>query len=132
MNRHAVSLAADSAATVTHWVEGKPQPRYFKGANKIFQLSNVHPVGMMIYDSATLQEVPWELVVKDFRKKLGDKSFNELVGYAEELFGFIKEHAHLFPTGYQATLFKDEAEKHAWAFLLGASQDDAVTKAVDG
>src|SRR5262249_17347691 len=30
------------------------------------------------------------------------------------------------------TLFKDEAEKHAWAFLLGASQDDAVTKAVDG
>jgi hypothetical protein len=35
---------------------------------------------MMIYDSSTLQEVPWELVAKEFRKRLGDKSFNELSG----------------------------------------------------
>jgi len=131
MNRHAVALAADSAVTVMQWSEGKPQPRYFKGANKIFQLSHDHPVGMMIYDSATLHEVPWELIVKDFRKSLGDKSFNEMAGYAEELFRFIKEHAHLYPAEYQATLFKDEAEKHGWAFLFGAGQDDSVTKAAD-
>jgi|SRR5215813_6676404 len=35
MNRHAIALAADSATTVTQWVEGRPQHRYFKGANKI-------------------------------------------------------------------------------------------------
>jgi hypothetical protein len=131
MNRQAVALAADSAATVMHWVDGKPEPRYFKGANKIFQLSDHHPVGMMIYGSATLQEVPWELVVKDFRKSLGDKSFNSLEGYADELFGFIRDHAHLFPADYQVTLLKDEAEKQAWAYLAGASQDDSVTKATD-
>ncbi len=131
MNRHAIALAADSATTVTQWVEGRPQPHYFKGANKIFQLSNHHPVGMMIYDTATLQEVPWELLVKDFRKSLGDKSFNELEGYATELFNFVCSHGRLFPAEYQAKVFKDEAEKHGWMFVFGAQHDDLVKSAAD-
>ena len=126
-----IALAADSATTVTQWVEGRPQPRYFKGANKIFQLSNHHPVGMMIYDTAALQEVPWELLVKDFRKSLGDKSFNELEGYATELFNFVCSHGRLFPAEYQAKVFKDEAVKHGWMFLLGAPAEDAVKNAAD-
>ena len=48
MNRLAVVLAADSATTVTQWTERGPEERYFKGANKIFQLSDHHPVGLMI------------------------------------------------------------------------------------
>ncbi len=50
-NRSAIVLAADSAATVTHWQDGAPKERYYKGANKVFQFSETEPVGVMIYDS---------------------------------------------------------------------------------
>jgi len=52
MNRLGVVLAADSASTVRQATNDGPKERYFKGANKIFQLSNHHPVGVMIFDSA--------------------------------------------------------------------------------
>src|SRR5262249_45112835 len=48
INRHAAVLAADSASTVSRWVDDKLETRYFKGANKIFQLSHHQPVGVMI------------------------------------------------------------------------------------
>jgi hypothetical protein len=64
MNRLAVVLAADSATTVTQWGEKGKEERYFKGANKTFQVSNYHPVGMMVFDSADILKVPWEVVIK--------------------------------------------------------------------
>jgi hypothetical protein len=71
MNRHALVLAADSAVTVTRWEKGRKEERYFKGTNKIFQLSAAKPIGLMIFDTADLQRVPWELIAKDFRDELG-------------------------------------------------------------
>jgi len=118
MNRQAIALAADSATTVTHWVDGKEEQRFFKGANKIFQLSNHHPVGVMIHGTATLQEVPWELIIKDFRASLGDKSFNDLSGYANALFDFIKGHSLLFPQSHQDQAFKTEVRKAAFIYPL--------------
>jgi hypothetical protein len=67
MNMNALVLAADSAATVAEWVGGKFERRYFKGTNKIFQLSNHQPVGAMIYGDADLEGMPWELLIKNFR-----------------------------------------------------------------
>lgn len=109
MNRHAVALAADSATTVTQWIDGKREERYFKGANKLFQMSDHHPVGMMIYGTASLQRVPWEIILKDFRTNLARKSFNDVGGYASELFDFISGHGHLFPRSYQDKNFREEA-----------------------
>ncbi len=74
MNRYAIALAADSATTVTYYVGTEAKERYFKGANKIFQLSSHRPVGIMIFGTATLHEVPWELIVKEFRRHLHDRS----------------------------------------------------------
>jgi hypothetical protein len=71
MNRLAIVLAADSASTVTQWTEKSSGERYFKGSNKIFQLSDHHPVGLMIFDSSNILRVPWEIVVKAFRNELG-------------------------------------------------------------
>jgi len=63
-NRQAIALAADSAVTISQWIDGKQEQRFFKGTNKIFQISNHHPVGVMIFGTATLHEVPWELIIK--------------------------------------------------------------------
>ena len=101
MNRLAVVLAADSATTVSRWVDGKREERYFKGANKIFQISDMQPVGLMIYDSADILNVPWELIVKSFRAHITGKSFNTVAEYARELFTFLCDNPRFFPDDIQ-------------------------------
>ena len=99
MNRHAVALAADSATTVTYWHGGEREERYFQGANKIFNLSRTHPVGLMTYGTANLQGVPWEVVVKAFRHHLGSRTHTTLDGYAQDLFKFIEGNRPYFAGG---------------------------------
>ncbi len=54
MNREAIAIASDSAATMT----GADHEKVFTSSNKIFRLSHYHPVGIMIYGNATLMDVP--------------------------------------------------------------------------
>jgi hypothetical protein len=108
LNQHALVMAADSATTVTIWAQGERQTRYFKGANKLFQLSAHHPVGLMIYNSALLHGVPWELLVKDFRVHLGNDSCDRLGGYSQRFFEFIESHTALFPDNMQTELFMEQ------------------------
>lgn len=125
MNRHALVLAADSATTVSRWVGSERETRYFKGANKIHQLSDHHPVGLMIFSSADILNVPWEVVIKAFRKSIGDKSFNTIEGYAEEFFGFLETEIKFFPPEPQ----KDAAVSAARlaAYRIAMSVHDAAT-----
>jgi hypothetical protein len=128
MNRLAAVLAADSATTVTQWTANGREDRYFKGANKIFQLSYHHPVGMMIFDSADVLKVPWEVIIKDFRLFLGNKSFNKLTGYAEEFFSFLDKHDKFFPAAVQKEEFFAAARSSALGFLLSADNAPAINE----
>jgi hypothetical protein len=72
MNKSAVALAADSAATIG------AAPKVFNGAEKLFMLIPGHAVGLMIYNNAEFMGMPWETIVKKYRdyfvessKKLG-------------------------------------------------------------
>jgi hypothetical protein len=129
MNLNAIALAADSAMTVKRWKNGKEQTRFFKGRNKIFQLSNHHPIGLMIFDSASMEDVPWELIVKEFRTFIRDKSFNELEGYATELFTFIESNLQVFPLPYRETIFKNDVDAVIGMYLYEASHLDNVKNA---
>ncbi len=123
MNRQAVVLAADSASTVSGWVNGRQETRYFKGANKIFQLSDHHPVGLMIYDGADILRVPWEVVVKEFRRHLGNRSFVDIAGYAAEFFNFLETDARLFPTDVQRAAVVEVAKGVAFGFAFDAERE---------
>ena len=100
MNRLAVALAADSATTVTYWENGRRQQRYFKGANKIFNLSASHPVGLMTYDSGTLQGVPWEVATKSYREARGSAGHDHLADYPKDFFKYLSS-KQLFSAAYQ-------------------------------
>jgi len=113
----AVVLAADSAATVTQWTGDRVENRYFKGSNKIFQLSDHHPVGLMVFDAAEIMRVPWEIVVKTFRAQLGTKVFNTVKEYATEFFAFLEQSSLLFPSSIQDEVFIDAA-RAAGVFLV--------------
>ena len=69
MNRSAIALAADSAVTIGLGRDRK----IYNTVNKLFMLSKYHPVGVMLYGNAALMGVPWEVIVKLYRHKLGSR-----------------------------------------------------------
>lgn len=84
-NASAIALAADSAVTTGF----DDRVKIYNSAEKLFELSKCHPVGLMIYNNSTLCDAPWELIIKSYRKQLGDRSFPHLKDYADDLFNYI-------------------------------------------
>lgn len=99
MNREAVALAADSAATASVGGDNK----VFVTANKIFPLSKLHPVGVMIYGNTGFMESPWETIIKVYRKQLGRRSFPELPQYLDDFVEFLEKQEWLNLTELQAS-----------------------------
>ncbi len=84
LNKHAVAIAADSAVTMgdTHKV--------INSANKIFTLSKFHPVAVMTYNCASFMGVPWDIIIKEYRKQLRDKCFPLLKDYVDDFVSFLR------------------------------------------
>lgn len=83
LNKHAAAIAADSAVTMgnTHKV--------VNSANKIFTLSKYHPVAVMTYSNAAFMGVPWDIIIKEYRKELGEKAFPFLKDYVDDFICFL-------------------------------------------
>lgn len=92
LNRIGVALAADSAVTI-----GQDANKIYTSAEKIFQLSYNAPVGIMVYGNADFVGLPWETIVKEFRRDLGNSTFDKLESYAKHFFDFIKKSKSMFP-----------------------------------
>ena len=115
LNREAVALAADSAVTI-----GTPfydRPKVFPSANKLFPLSEVHPVGVMVYGNATLIGTPWETIIKIYRKKLGREKFDTIEEYAEDFVKFLSGNRVLFPEFLQLRNLKSSVYGY-FSFML--------------
>lgn len=92
-NKTAVALAADSAVTIS----GGNTYKINNGAEKLFALSKHHPVGIMVYGNGSLCGVPWEMIIKAFRKYLKDESFPTLEGYADKFWDFLSKATNIIP-----------------------------------
>lgn len=108
LNKEAVALAADSAVTLTL---GNGQQKILPSANKIFSLSKYHPVGLMIYGNAQLVEVPWEVLVKEYRRSLGTQSFDTLEEYSTDFIKYLTKGSEFFPPEAQERSFILEARQ---------------------
>lgn len=85
-NREAVILAADSAVSS----EVGSLIKTSTSANKIFNLSHNHPVGIMIYGNASFMGLPWETLIKYYRGKiLPSDGFNTIEEYASSFIEFL-------------------------------------------
>lgn len=82
LNGHAAAIAADSAVTIG----GR---KVFNSANKIFTLSKYAPVAIAIYNNTSLMDIPWEIIIKEYRKYLGDNIKPNLKDYANDFFSFL-------------------------------------------
>src|SRR5262245_5426781 len=131
LNKTAIALAADSAVTVTYWEGNEPKTRFFKGANKIFNISGNHPVGMMTYATASLQGVPWEIVAKSYRAYLEGRYHDQLPQYAADFFDFVAVNALMFPRDVQDKQFKSQADRSATRMVSSLVADDAYRREPD-
>lgn len=97
LNTIGVALAADSAVTIG-------SSKVFNSADKLFSLSKHHPIGIMIYGNAEFMGVPWETVIKIFRKKLGDTIYGSLQEYCDNFFEFVKDDIRFYDVKYEQML----------------------------
>lgn len=85
LNKHGIALAADSAVTIGGGIG------YYNTVNKLFSLSKYEPVAVMIYSNASLMGYPLEILIKEYRKKLGKKKFCYLNEYWDDFISYLKE-----------------------------------------
>lgn len=131
LNRAAVALAADSATTVMTWPQGQKEERYFKGANKIFHISQYHPIGAMIYGAADLNAVPWETIIKTFRGNVGATEFDHLSDCSKSFFEFLSNFTIGFPRDVQDRDFMESAKSAAFFCYLRLTRLDEVKSAMN-
>lgn len=85
LNRYGVALAADSAVTIGNGSKIK----VLNTANKLFNLSQYEPVGIMVYGNGDYLHMPWEVIVKEYRKKLERKKFDTVKEYCNDFFKYL-------------------------------------------
>lgn len=122
LNKNGMTMAADSAVTVT----GGNSKKIYNTANKIFTLSKYHPVGIMIYSSSSFMETPWEIIIKLYRKELKDKHFDKVEHYKDDFIRYLK--ANDFFTN--ATVQLSKLKSFAYWNLNGVK--DRVAQQLDG
>jgi len=102
LNKSGVALAADSAVTIS----GEDGRKIYNTAYKIFTLSKHHPVSIMIYNSASFMGIPWEILIKEYRKFLSNKNFDSLLEYQIDFIKYLKGQLKLISSEQQKiTLF---------------------------
>lgn len=122
LNKNGMTMAADSAVTVT----GGNSKKIYNTANKIFTLSKYHPVGIMIYSSSSFMETPWEIIIKLYRKELLDKHFDKVEHYKDDFLRFLKANDYFTNPAAQLSKLKGFAYWH-----LGGLKE-RVSELLDG
>lgn len=93
-NKKCVVLAADSAVTISQ----NNKRKVYNSANKLFSLSKYQPVGILVYNNASINGIPIELIVKGYREKLQKGQFPTIAEYAEDFKKNIKKYISSYIT----------------------------------
>lgn len=110
INRLGIALAADSAVTIP----GYGGDKVFDTGDKLFELSEIHPVALMVNGSMDFLGVPWELIVKEFRcKGPTDAPSLSVKDWMFRLLEFVGGHQAVKPDDvrrWQEQLIQDELD----------------------
>lgn len=91
LNKSAAVLATDSAVTIGSGSGAK----IYNTVNKIFELSDVQPIGVMIYNKMSFMGLPMEVLVKEFRRRNANLELPTVLDYTEKLKDFlVSEFSH--------------------------------------
>lgn len=116
-NSGAVSLAADSAVTIGG-------VKIYNSANKLFALSKTEPIGIMVFGNASLMGIPWETIIKIYRKK-NNKTFKKLEFASDDFIDFLENRFK----GFTAESQKDDIKANVIGYY--SSILDAIKRQVE-
>ena len=109
LNRQGLAMAADSAVTVRRTGPESSPAKIYNSGNKLFQLSRSQPIGIMTYNNASYESVPWEIVVKEFRRAIGDSYYSTVAEYGERFIGHLRYLASRLPWSLDGKYVQDLA-----------------------
>lgn len=111
LNKHAVAIAADSAVTFgnTHKVVNT--------GNKIFTLSKYEPVAIMTYNNATFMGIPWDIIIKEYRKNLYKTNFDTIELYKDNFIEYLQ--TTVLPTRVNDNVIHQMLSQSITAFYIG-------------
>jgi hypothetical protein len=121
MNKSGIALAADSAVTVSFpdGRDGRFRSSKIFSTNKLFMLSKYYPIGIMIFGNASLMGVPWEIIIKEYRKKeLAVNNFPLLENYGSDFIEYLNGNTFYF---------SDELQQEKTSIIF-ARQIDEIMK----
>lgn len=101
-NRSTIALAADSASTISN---GRTH-KIYNNAEKLFALTKYFPVGIMVYGAGEYLGIPWELIIKSYRKKLQKNKFDTLQQYVDDFFEFIPQFLTKMPDDFASSFLQ--------------------------
>ena len=61
----------------------------------------------MLYGSAEIMAMPWELVINSYAQHLGERRFDRIEQYAQEFLCFVEWATSLFPPDVQQAWFRE-------------------------
>jgi hypothetical protein len=128
LNRFGVAIAADSAATVQHMHNNQAVRKVYNTANKLFTLSKFEPVGVVVYNAAALSGIPWETIIKSYRKFLGSSKFPHLADYAASFFDWLRANKRLFDPGIVEALVGEACAERLKTVISGSQSDEDLRK----
>lgn len=88
LNKSGIVLASDSASTIGG-------NKVYNTAKKLFALDNNHSIGIMVYGNAEFMDIPWEIIIGQYRKSVGNKAFSTLEDYCDSFLTFLKKQDYL-------------------------------------
>ena len=128
LNKMGVALAADSAVSI-----GPDADKIYSSVDKLFNLSNSAPVGIMINGNAEFLGVPWETIIKTYRSDRDGKRFPTLAEYRDDFFRYLSTNRKMFPVALQS----DYVESLTYSYLVFVrgnikSKFDRIAEEKDG
>jgi hypothetical protein len=115
MNKSAIALAADSAGTIQMNIQGKVRQKIFNTSNKLFMLSKYNPIGILIYGNSEILGTPWELIIKEYRKKIASSKFSNIKAQALDFINYLNSY---FPSEIQDLHFRKSIESYYSGVVL--------------
>ena len=90
MNKNGIAIAADSAVTIGN------KTNIYNTADKMFMLSKYAPVGILIYNSSSMMGIQVELIIKQYRERLGEKKFSTIKEYGDDFIKFCVDFSNKY------------------------------------
>ena len=81
INKKGIAIAADSASTL--------KKKIINSGNKMLRLSDVVPAAVMIVNNSSLAQIPWEVIIRWYRKENGKTKYDSLQDCIKSFLDFV-------------------------------------------